>query len=184
MSNNLIRLLSTSLILIGVISTIIFGYHFWQRMSVDRLAFDRAPVAQNEQVKVEGEDYPETLVIPEFALSLPIVPATVTSGKWETTAKGVSYLATSALPGEKGNSIMYGHNWPSILGDLQNIKKDYEIKVIYKSGSVKSFKVAHINVVWPDQTYLLDQANDTRLTLYTCTGFLDTKRFVVTALPN
>ena len=41
--------------------------------------------------------------------------------------------------------------------------------------------IEYTQVVTPDQTHILAPSDDRRVTLYTCTGFLDRKRFVVTA---
>ena len=49
------------------------------------------------------------------------------------------------------------------------------------NGEERNFLVEYTSVVDPNQTYILSQTKDKGITLYTCTGFLDTKRFVVTA---
>jgi sortase (surface protein transpeptidase) len=51
-------------------------------------------------------------------------------------------------------------------------------------GVKKEFKVEYTATVDPSQTYIIDNTKDTRITLYTCTGFLDSKRFVVVAFPT
>jgi len=101
--------------------------------------------------------------------------------EWETTDKGVSFLDTSAIPGQLGNSIMYGHNWNSLLGNLKNVSPGQKIEIIDKNGLVTEFIVEIVQEVDPSNSDILAPTNDKRLTLYTCSGFLDSKRLVVTA---
>ncbi|MBI2028304.1 MAG: sortase [Candidatus Levybacteria bacterium] len=115
-------------------------------------------------------------------MDLEIFPAKIVNNRWEITAQGVSYLSSSPLPGEKGNSVLYGHNWTNILGNLIKIKPGEEIVIVSNRNNKRTFVVEHISVVDPENTQILANTSDRRITLYTCSGFLDSKRFVVTAL--
>jgi len=168
------------LLIAGVILFVVSSYLIFERYNPNRLSFaDYIPSEGN--TSVDQSTKPEFLLIPELGVKQAIVPAQKNGSKWETTTKGVSYLSTSPMPGEVGNSIFYGHNWPSILGSIVNIKPGQEIAVVFSDGSVKKFSVEYTQIVEPTQASILDQTSDKRITLYTCTGFLDTKRFVVTA---
>src|SRR3989344_8447688 len=122
------------------------------------------------------------LVIPSLNIDLEIYPAKITNNNWDETDQGISHLSSSPFPGEKGNSILYGHNWMNLLGNLTRIKPGAEINIISGNSEKKVFIAKHVSVVGPYDTEILFNTNDSRITLYTCTGFLDTKRFVVTAL--
>lgn len=124
---------------------------------------------------------PRVIRIPSLNKTLPIIPATIDNGKWTLTDKGVSYLTSSKIPGEEGNGIMYGHNWQTLLGGLEKIKPGSKIEVEFTNGMKRTFIVQVSAHVSPDQTSVLKQSHDKRLTLYTCSGFLDTQRFVVVA---
>jgi len=52
------------------------------------------------------------------------------------------------------------------------------------TGEEETFIVKESYSVTPDQSHILTQTADVRLTLYTCDGFLDLKRFVVIASPT
>lgn len=125
---------------------------------------------------------PTRLTIPSLALELPIFPARISNQKWDITKDGVSYLVTSPLPGSVGNSVIYGHNWEGLLGPLHEIKSGDEIIVQNSDGAKHIYIVHFISVVTPDQSHIYSNTSDSRLTLYTCTGFLDSKRLVVTAI--
>lgn len=77
---------------------------------------------------------------------------------------------------------MYGHNWASILGNLDKTKIGQEIEVDFANNTTKYFTITGILVVNPSNTSVLLPSTDNRLTLYTCTGFFDTKRLVITAV--
>jgi len=172
------KLLSKSLIIFGIIA-LIFGFNLiYQRQNPSRLEF-----AEVNQVNISNsEDYPKEISIPSLNLQLGIFPAQITDNNWEVTNKGISHLVMSPSPGERGNSILYGHNYSNLLGSLPKIKPGDEIIINMNSGENKTFIVKFTSVVSPNQTDILKQSDDSRITLYTCTGFLDSKRFVATAI--
>jgi LPXTG-site transpeptidase (sortase) family protein len=77
---------------------------------------------------------------------------------------------------------LYGHNWSALLGSLPKIKPGDKIKIILSNGQEKNFVVKYTSIVAPSDTKILSDSADSRITLYTCAGFLDSKRFVATAL--
>ena len=124
-----------------------------------------------------------SLAVPSLNIDLPVIPASMSGKTWETTKNGVSWLSTSPIPGEIGNSIIYGHDWPNILGRLTNVKTGQEIIVRLASGKTRKFVVQYTAVVPSTQDDVLRSTSDRRLTIYTCTGFWDEKRFVAVAFP-
>lgn len=173
-------LVSSIFILLGLSLTIFGFYLVYLRHSPRLLTFSNLSVSEITWTK---STQPTKITIQSLNIALPIVPA-ITDGKnWETTNIGVSYLVNSPTPGERGNSVLYGHNWESLLSNLPKIKTGQIIEITMQDGLKKRFIVEYTAVVNPDQTYIIQNTNDTRLTLYTCTGFLDSKRFVVVAKP-
>lgn len=171
--------LATFLTTFGLICLILTAFLFWQRITPRRLSFNLKTLPSTE--KTFGALEPKTLVIKDLGIELPILPAWVKEGKWEASTKGVSYLSTSPVPGEAGNSILYGHNWSNLLGNLVNIKPGQGIDILFNDGSVKKFVVKITQTVTPEQTGILDPSDDKIITLYTCTGWFDQKRWVVKA---
>lgn len=123
------------------------------------------------------------LAIPELSIDIPVVPTHLNGTKWEYTAKGVAYLASTPLPGQFGNSVFYGHNWPNLLARLPQAKPGQQIITTFADGTHRTFLINTTAVVTPDHIEILNPTTDIRLTLFTCTGFLDRERFVVTAIP-
>jgi LPXTG-site transpeptidase (sortase) family protein len=114
-----------------------------------------------------------------------VIPAQIVNGHWQTTPSGVSYLTISARPGQSGNSIFYGHNWPRLLGGLKKIKPGSVI-VVYTSADhfPVVFRVAQVKTVSPNDVSILASTDRPQLTLYTCIGFSDSQRLVVIAYPQ
>lgn len=171
--------LSHIFLLLGILFLILGTYFLHLRYSPRTLTFDKSPVSVNSL----SYGAPQSIQIPSINKNLPIIPAIMKNNSWETTHDGVSYLASSPQPGEKGNSILYGHNWSGLLSDLYKVKPGQKIIVTNEKGKKITFIIEYTAVVNPNQTYIIDNTNDTRITLYTCTGFLDSKRFVVVAKP-
>lgn len=157
---------------------ILFGGHLViDRYSPKSIEFKDLSVNQ----VISSNVTPIRIIIPSLNIDNGIYGAKINNGQWETTQKGISYLLSSPVPGGIGNSILYGHNWPSLLGNLTRIKPGEKIEIVMSNGKKKTFVVQFTSIVDPNQTHILSQTSDNRITLYTCTGFLDSKRFVATA---
>lgn len=164
------------------ISLILFGsFLVFQRNNPNRVAFAKSDIILT--TSVENKTFlPKQIHIPSINLDLPIYISEIKNNEWEVTDKGVSYLKTSVIPGDYGNSILYGHNWSNLLGNLTKIKTGEVIEITFEDNTKKEFIVNLIQEVKPDDVSILNSTNDKRITIYTCTGFLDTKRFAVVAI--
>ena len=158
----------------------IFFLGFGCYLVYERLAPRQLVYAAN--VRAQSPTSPVRLTIASIPLDLSVYPATINHGKWDLTREGISYLSTSPLPGSLGNSVMYGHNWHNLLGKLKNIQVGAPIVITDNHGQTLTYLVQFISVVTQDETHIYSNTSDYRLTLYTCTGFLDSKRLVVTAI--
>jgi LPXTG-site transpeptidase (sortase) family protein len=121
---------------------------------------------------------PVQLYIPAIHVALPVIPAALKDNVWPTTTEGVTYLRSTQVPGEVGNSILYGHNYPNLLGRLPLIKNGDIITINLSDNTQKKFIVTKTMIVLPTDTTILQNTTQKQITIYTCIGFLDTKRFV------
>lgn len=164
----------------GLIILLFSAFYFWQRYNPQRLSFAINNYSSKNFIS-DSVSMPIEIIIPAINLKLPIIPAQLKNNNWEATTKGVSYLSSSPIPGTKGNSILYGHNWPNLLGNIIQLKPGQIIQIKIANGQIRKFVINTISVVSPRQTSILAPSEDVRITLYTCTGFWDEKRFVVVA---
>lgn len=166
--------------LAGIICIIYSFFLLFKITGSQRLSF--ATELEEYSHSKEISYFPKRLLINDLGIDITIHPARIENGIWPVTTKGVTYLESTAIPGETGNSVIYGHNWPHILGRLLHANPGQEISIVFSDGSVKKFDIAFTQIVTPDQVHILKNTDDIRLTIYTCSGFLDHKRFVVTAV--
>lgn len=115
-----------------------------------------------------------------YNISIPrlkIDKATVVIGG-EDLAEGIIHYPGTALPGKRGNSVLFGHsilpifynpkNYLAIFSLLPTLKNGDEILVDYDGVSYK-FEVSEMFEVMPTDLQVLDQdSSDSFLTLVTC----------------
>ena len=166
------------LIIIGLPFLVIAVHGTWQRYNPARLTF--ASYTPPDAKHAVATVIPIKIGIPTVGIDVPVFPSEKVGTKWETTTNGASYVLSSPLPGEKGNSIFYGHNFRNIFGTLYKAKVGDKITVIFSDETKKSFRVTGTAVVTPDTVSILKGSEKRQITIYTCYGLLDEKRFVVT----
>lgn len=130
----------------------------------------------------EPSQPPLRILIPKHNVDLSIVEARVINGYWELSETTASHGIGSVNPGERGNSVVFAHARDELFGPLRNIKKDEDIYILTKDRWHR-YRVEEIKLVDPNQIEVIAPTNYETLTLFTCSGFLDTKRLIVTAKP-
>lgn len=134
--------------------------------------------------QIQGElqtENPTRVAIQKIAIDLPVKETTINNSDWEINPNGASHLDISADPGTSGNIIIYDHNTWNHFGKITQLKNGDLIEIRTDSGKIFNYKVYKTIVVDPSDVHVLKEYQDQSLTLYTCTGFLDSKRFVVKA---
>lgn len=164
--------------LIFLVFGILFFTFFILYKKGNHLYFSRPP---QTSVEIPNIILPRRIIILSVGLDLPIFPAKVLSGNWEISESGASYLLGSGTLGKSGNIIIYGHNKKKIFGPILYLKKGAEIKIEDEKSNVYKYEVRETKVVTPKNIEVLNPTRDETLTLYTCTGNFDLKRFVVIA---
>lgn len=168
------NILSKCLIIIGIVF-ILFGSGLYIQTIIPTSI---NPIGAKE---TSNSQFPLAITINSINVNLPIVPSAKKSGKFETTKNGVTYLTDSVLPSETGNSVFYGHNWSNLLGKLKNVKRGDTIELKYLSGEVKTFTIDLITEMPAEYAKVRLESDQKVMTIYTCSGFLDSKRIIVTA---
>lgn len=141
------------------------------------LSFDQEETLEKE---IQTKN-PTEIFIEKLNLRLPVNEASVKDGAWEINTAGASHLDVSADPGVLGNIIIYDHNTLAHFGKITRLKDTDIIEITAEDGKLYRYKVYQTYVVSPKNTEVLHESSDQALTIYTCYGFLDSKRFVVKA---
>ena len=136
--------------------------------------------SSSANVSVRGlEEKPLKIYIPKLERVLYVSDGEVKDNRWVTSPTNVSYLTSSAVPGSVGNTVMYGHNTIGVLGGFWKVHEGDFIYVVMNDGQFYKYQVFERKEIDPSQVDILNQTVDSRLTIYTCSGFLDSARFVV-----
>lgn len=116
-------------------------------------------------------------------IQVPIMPAKIEDGIWQTSDTHATHLETSMRPGEGGNIVIYGHNKKDIFAPLKRVGRGQIINLENNKGSSYQYQVTDIQIVTPDQIEVVLPTDHEQLTVYTCTGWFDSLRLVIRALP-
>jgi LPXTG-site transpeptidase (sortase) family protein len=154
---------------------------YWARLMYQRFEpkekYINEPIKQSENILA--------IYIPKIGKRLRVDPLnveiTADASKWPISTKGVNLITATGEPGSGGNSIIFGHDWKSIFGDLHKLTPGDEIIVYRGDNYQRLFRVSKISLADPRDGTLLVNRNQNELTLYTCAGLLDSERLVVTA---
>lgn len=132
---------------------------------------------------IEPSQPPLRVLIPSQKIDLSIVEARVVNGLWEISETTASHGIGSANPGETGNTVVFAHARDGLFGPLRNITVNQEIYILTKDRWYR-YRVSETKLVDPNQIETIAPTKDETLTLFTCSGFLDTKRLIVVAKPS
>lgn len=121
---------------------------------------------------------PERIIIPSLRINLPVKAAKVVSGYWEVFDESAAWGEGSGIPGQKGNQVIFAHAKESLFLPLRSIKLGDKIYVLTKDKYFQ-YQINEIKEVRPGQTEVIAPTPDETLTLYTCSGFADSKRLIV-----
>ena len=142
----------------------------------------------NEPVIIEGFqlgekknlETPKKIVIPTVGIDLEVKEAKVVRGYWEVFADSAAWGEGSGYPGEPGNQVIFAHARVGLFLPVRELKGDELVYVLTKDKWYL-YKVKEIREVYPNQIEVIAPTTDETLTLYTCSGYQDSKRLIVIA---
>ena len=173
-------LMRTALTILGIILILTsLGYKAYNSRI---LSFYLAPKVSVAVIRTA--DMPVSIAMPARYIKLDITPAYINSdGVWETSKDTASFLMQSSVPGKKGNTVIYGHNKASLMGNIRNAMIGDKIFLKSTNGTVRTYVVKNKLTVSQSTVSVVEHTPTETLTLFTCTGFADMQRFVVQAYP-
>lgn len=154
------------------------------RNSVITNGFDNGPIYSSFDgitIHTIVGDYPVRIIIPALKVDLEVKPSRLINGYWEIHTDSANFGIGSALPDENGNTVIFAHAKNNQFGPLKKAKKDYEVSIQTKNGQWHTYKIVEKKEVKPHEVEVVGPTDVKTLTLYTCSGFADSKRLVVVA---
>lgn len=137
---------------------------------------------QSTSIPVCQLDIPQTLSFDDSKFTINLRAGDIKDNTWTTYDDAASWhINTRSKECTHGNLVMWAHNRRGLFAELYNVKEDEILSVAGTSG-IRKYKVVDIRDVDPTDLTLVN-VDDDRLTMYTCDGFLDSKRRFVIAKP-
>jgi len=204
--NNFSKLgLGIALVILGAI--LILGRNQIATNLGTSFADEPVEVSGFSSVEVAEEKIPKRIIIPELTVDLPVKKSRIVGGYWEVFSDSAGWGEGSGLPGETGNQVIFAHAREGLFLPLKEVKNGMRIYVFTENeldlsglpeniaktvsqevggGSLRqsnwyAYEVVEIKEVYPNETEVIEPTGDERLTLYTCSGFTDSKRLIVVA---
>jgi LPXTG-site transpeptidase (sortase) family protein len=150
---------------------------------VEEMVNDHGPISAEESLLHEAitdRPLPTRVIIPGVGIDVGIRPARVVAGKWEVFEDSGSYGLGSGNPGQIGNMVLFAHARKDYFLNLRDVKVGASIYV-FTDSMWYHYKVSETHEVSPTDISVIKPTEDETLTLYTCSGFADSKRMIVAA---
>lgn len=123
---------------------------------------------------------PTRLIIPDLGIDVVVKEAKIVKGYWEVFPDSAGFGLGSAYPQDTGNQVIFAHARPGLFLPLKEVKIGQKVYVFTKD-SWYTYTIKNIKEVLPSQVEVIAPTKSAVLTLYTCSGFADSKRLIVTA---
>ena len=124
-------------------------------------------------IVISGE--PLRLKIPRLNIDLPVIDGVYdsVSKTWTLTDDSIQFARSTALPSNSaGNTFLYGHNTPAVLGKTIGIQPGDELILETKNNKTFVYKYRMDRITTPNDTSVFSAEYDSPvLTLLTCSGF-------------
>jgi sortase A len=170
-----------NLILIGIL-LILFSF-LWRLHNERILSFNTSELSKLESGTKKGFR-PIQISISSVGINLKIKEAFISNGSWQVWKDSANHLVSSANPGGGGNIVIYGHNKNSVFGPIRWVEAGQTIELIGENNKKYLYKVQKIIETTPNDIQYVLPKNTETLTLYTCSGIFDSKRYLVIAYPQ
>jgi LPXTG-site transpeptidase (sortase) family protein len=142
-----------------------------------------AQLQQQEVVEMQAAT-PVKVEIPSVNLSLAIEQVAVEADKWKIPQSAAGHVLQSAYPTFAGNIILFGHNKRNIFGPLRWVQPNQTMTLTLQDGRTRTYTITEVFETEPSDLRVVEPSMNETLTLYTCSGFMDSKRWVVKAVPT
>ncbi len=143
---------------------------------------EKSPIVINSKLleSKPSESLPVRVVIPTHNIDLSVTPSKIVNGYWELSETTASYGLGSGTPGTASNTVIFAHAREGLFYNLKDVKVGDSLYVFTKDKWYR-YKVNNVTQVFPNDIKVIQPTKNETITLYTCSGFNDEKRLIVTA---
>ena len=155
----------------------------WFAQELMQRAWDRAGAGEQEPAPWPWADTWPVAKLTAIARDIDLI--VLAGGSGRTLAFGPGYLTASAMPGERGNTVIAGHR-DTHFSFLQDVEVGESLVMETAGGQKHLYRVVNIDVVDSRRGSLQLDTDQAMLSLVTCYPFEETEpggpmRYVVTA---
>lgn len=174
-------------LLIFGIGILFFGvslsYHGVRLPESKTVTIDPIQIDQSLTKNTAGVDIPTRILLPHVGIDIPVKLSHVIHGYWELSEMTASYGEGSGVPGNPGNAVIFAHARQGLFLPLKDVSVGDRV-YLFTQNKYFMYTVTEKKEVSPTDIYVIKPTDIEQLTLYTCSGFIDSKRLVVTARPT
>jgi sortase A len=170
--------LGVALVILGII--LISGRNQIATNLGTSFADEPVEVSGFDNFEVASDKIPNKIIIPDLSVDIAVKRAQIKGGYWEVFPDSAGWGEGSGIPGQPGNQVIFAHAREGLFLPLKKTEIGMKIYVFTESDWY-SYEVVEMKEVLPNQTEVIEETEDERLTLYTCSGFTDSKRLIVVA---
>lgn len=147
--------------------------------SQEPVSIDKA-ILEKKIKKTLLKETPVRIIIPAVAIDLPVKEAKIVNGYWEVFKDRAGFGLGSAYPDEIGNQVIFAHAKEGLFLPLRKVQAGQRVFILTNSKWF-SYTITDIKEVLPSQKEVIVASSEPILTIYTCSGYADSKRLIVTA---
>lgn len=150
--------------------------------SINSNSFSSEPVEIKglSEAEFSEDDLPQRIIIPSLKVDIHVRRSEIVEGYWVVYEDSAGWGEGSGIPGRPGNQVVFAHARDKLFLPLKDIEVGSDVYILTKKGWF-SYTVVDLKEVTPDRIEVIEPTEDETLTLYTCSGFGDTKRLIVIA---
>jgi sortase A len=137
-------------------------YFGQQQMEIQWWRQQAASAAPTAESRVAGDPVLTRLLIPKISLDAIVAEGT----SHEQLLKGPGHVEQTALPGERGNSVIAGHR-DTFFRHIFELNPGDKI-VVQRNGRSFRYEVTGKKIVKPEDTSVISPSTEAELTLLTC----------------
>lgn len=121
---------------------------------------------------------PVKIQIPSIAIDLAVTAGEYSESQWTDSPSSAVYARVSSLPNsELGNTIIYGHNTPSVFYPTQSLRIGARALITTDNNHVFEYEYTSSENVQPDDVRIFRKnTSSAQLVILTCDGFWDQQR--------
>lgn len=143
------------------------------------VSFEHAPLVQGDASGV----MPVAIKAADLNIAVPLELGSITNDEWVLSDEAANYLDVSGKIGESGNIVIYGHDKKSIFGNFKEAQTGQVVHLTGSDGQEREYTITNIFETTPENVDVIQPTEHELLTIYTCTGWRNSKRLIVQAEP-